>query len=97
MEKGGVDATDYTTPFTVFYVFKVPRNRVLQFEEWVQGTIVCQSRGFPGYKGTLLYRPESASGSGDATYLLDCRYRGANNLKSWLMSDQRDLLYSQVP
>jgi len=90
-------------PFTVFYVFKVPVSRMAQFEAWAQQTIVSQSQMIQpgGYGGTLIYRPDSFPGNGTAddntkTYVLDARYRGASNIKKWLMSRERALLYNQA-
>lgn len=99
MNAGEIVDEDNTHPFTVFYVFKVPVSRMLQFEAWVQQTIVAQSQKFLGYKGTLIYRPDNQEDLKDVDtvqYLLDCRYRGSKNLKLWLMSKERDLMYSQA-
>mmetsp|Transcript_10665 Transcript_10665/g.27104 ORF Transcript_10665/g.27104 Transcript_10665/m.27104 type:complete len:635 (+) Transcript_10665:256-2160(+) len=104
MTERGIDDADNSHPFTVFLIFHVPTNRTLQFETWVQKTISLQAQRFPGYRGTLIYRPDSnikvgtnLSGPGDTvSYLLDIRYRGAANLSAWVNSHERDVLYTQA-
>lgn len=59
MTERGIDDADNSHPFTVFLIFHVPTNRTLQFETWVQKTISLQAQRFPGYRGTLIYRPDS--------------------------------------
>ena len=102
IEKGNIqDPEDH--PFTIFYIFKVPVNRMAQFESWAQQTIVTQSQMIQpgGYGGTLIYRPDSFPGQSSSddttkTYVLDARYRGASNVRLWLQSRERDLLYTQA-
>lgn len=59
MRERGVEDADNSHPFTVFMIFHVPANKTLQFETWVQQTIALQAQRFPGYRGTLIYRPDS--------------------------------------
>jgi len=90
------DWADEELNITMYLSLQVYRDKAARFEQWTQDLIVLQSQQFPGYKGTLIYRPDEAHQGSKTyyTYVIDVRYSGAKNLWRWLQSAQRVAVYS---
>jgi len=90
------DWADDGLNLTMYICFQVHRSKTARFEQFIEDIIVVQSQHFPGYRGTLMFRPDDTHSADTCAYVIDVRYSGAKNLWRWLQSPQRAAMVAKA-